>query len=92
MPQRSPPSGPRTRIAVRSSSARCGDARLLHQTYTYVNPVSIDRCQRCHGIWVDDGELNAIIGEKRKLDEVKDAGSLRAFMRAMSKLVCRKGE
>ena len=69
---------------------RCGDARLLRQTYTYINPVSIDRCERCHGIWVDDGELDAIIGEKKKLDEVEDAGSLHAFLRAVAKLVGRK--
>lgn len=69
---------------------RCQDARLLRYTYTYLNPVSIDRCERCHGIWVDDEELEAILGEKQKLEQVQDAGSLRAFLRAMGKLVARK--
>ena len=69
---------------------RCGDARLLRFTYTYVSPVSIDRCEKCLGIWVDDGELDAIVGEKKKLDQVRDSTPLRAFFRAVGRLIGRK--
>ena len=48
---------------------RCVDARLARQHYTYINPVAIDRCERCMGIWLDDTELNAITEEKRQLNE-----------------------
>ena len=71
---------------------RCGDARLLQSTYTYVSRVSIDRCERCQGIWLDDGELDAIIGEKKKLDQIEATSSVRAFFRVIDKLVIRKRE
>ncbi|HPD17902.1 MAG TPA: zf-TFIIB domain-containing protein [Planctomycetota bacterium] len=77
-------------VSAHMRCPRCKDARLLRYTYTYLNPVSIDRCERCHGVWVDDGELDAILGEKQKLDEMKDPGPLRAFARALGRLVGRK--
>ncbi len=64
---------------------RCGDARMMEQFYTYVNPVKVDRCERCHGIWVDDGELNAIVGEHTGLSEATDVGKLKSFLRGIGK-------
>jgi Zn-finger nucleic acid-binding protein len=69
---------------------RCGTARLLEFAYTFVSPVRIDRCEQCHGLWLDAGELNAIVGEKKGLDKAVDAGRLKAFLRAMGKLVGRE--
>lgn len=71
---------------------RCGDARLLRHHYTYVCPVAIDRCERCMGIWLDDGELNAIVGEKKEIDQVADPGRLRKFLSAFARLVGRGTE
>jgi Zn-finger nucleic acid-binding protein len=47
---------------------RCGK-RLQRFRYTWLNPVEIDRCEGCWGVWLDDSELNAIIGEKQELEE-----------------------
>ena len=60
---------------------RCG-GRLQAQHYTYVRAVRIDRCEKCLGFWVDDTELDAIVGEKKGLDdEGKNArGILRAIL------------
>ena len=69
---------------------RCVDARLLRQGYTYVNPVYIDRCEKCHGIWIDDGELNAIVGEKKGLDEATDVGKLGSFLKAVGRVIGRR--
>jgi len=69
---------------------RCGDARLRRQGYTYVNPVNIDRCETCRGIWIDDGELNAIIGEKKGLDGATDAGKLGTFLKAIGRFTGRR--
>jgi Zn-finger nucleic acid-binding protein len=69
---------------------RCSDARLQRQGYTYVNPVNIDRCEKCRGIWIDDGELNAIIGEKKGLDEATDAGKLGTFLKAIGRFTGRR--
>ncbi len=65
----------------------CGDARLIAHHYSYIQPVKIDRCERCLGVWLDDGELNAIAGEKKSLDEAEDAGKLRTFLRAVAKRI-----
>ena len=69
---------------------RCGDARLRRQGYTYVNPVQIDRCGRCHGVWIDDGELNAIIGEKKGLEDAKSVGKLEKFLAGVGRIFGRK--
>ncbi|MFO7899292.1 MAG: zf-TFIIB domain-containing protein [Planctomycetota bacterium] len=61
---------------------RCGDARLQRQHYTYANPVKIDRCERCHGVWVDDTELDAIVGEKKNLDEQEN--NLKGFLGSLA--------
>ena len=61
---------------------RCGDARLQGFTYTYVRPVRIDRCEKCFGLWLDDTELDAILGEKKALDEVDSQVSLKEFFRS----------
>ncbi len=64
---------------------RCGDARLLSYRYTYVSPVTVDRCERCHGVWLDKGELARILGEKRALDETSGQDRLAAFLRGMGR-------
>lgn len=67
---------------------RCGaDARLLQITYTYMNPVRIDRCENCLGVWLDDNELNAVIGEKKQLDEEYSKGRLRSFLRGVGRMM-----
>ena len=60
---------------------RCDDGRLQRYTYTYMHPVRIDRCSECLGLWLDDGELDAIIGEKEKLEEASQDARVRAFLR-----------
>jgi len=74
-------------VAGHMRCPRCGDARLLSYRYTYVSPVTVDRCERCHGIWLDKGELSAIVGEKKALDQAVEPGRLAAFLRAMGRLV-----
>ena len=64
---------------------RCADARLIRYTSTYVNPVALDRCERCHGVWVDDGELDAVLGEGKSLEEAT-VGPLKALLRSLGNL------
>ncbi len=64
---------------------RCDDGRLQQITYTYMNPVRIDRCESCLGMWLDDEELDAIIGEKKKIDEEFDPSRMKAFLRSVAK-------
>ena len=66
---------------------RCGDARLHRYNYTYVSRVSIDRCSRCYGVWLDDGELNAIITEQKTMQDADAKGRLGAFLGVIKNLV-----
>ncbi|MBS3762050.1 MAG: zf-TFIIB domain-containing protein [Planctomycetes bacterium] len=59
---------------------RCGN-RLREQTYTFVNPVRVDRCENCFGFWLDDTELNAIVGEKKELEEAEPR--IKGYLRAI---------
>jgi Zn-finger nucleic acid-binding protein len=46
--------------------------------------VTIDRCPRCRGIWLDDGELRRLLGDRRLADYLtKDIGT-----KARSPLIC----
>ena len=62
---------------------RCGEAGRLHQyQYTYLKPVLVDRCDSCLGIWLDRNELDAIIGEKKTLEEAEAQGQFHKFANA----------
>jgi Zn-finger nucleic acid-binding protein len=58
---------------------RC-DGRLFSHSYTYVVPVKVDTCQKCLGMWLDDGELDKIVGQKKGLDDAAASGTLRKFL------------
>jgi len=69
---------------------RCGDERLLPFHYTLFDPVTVDRCQRCFGVWLDRGELDAIIAEKTQLERearTGNAGTLRQMMNRLTKRI-----
>ena len=61
---------------------RCVHAPLRSQTYTYEHPVRIDVCSTCYGIWLDDTELDAIIGEKEKWEA--EEGRFKSFLRKVA--------
>lgn len=64
---------------------RC-DGRLQRFSYSYIEAVSVDRCEKCLGLWLDDGELNAIAGQKKKMDKELDPGRLKSFLRSIGRL------
>jgi Zn-finger nucleic acid-binding protein len=77
-------------VAGHMRCPRCGDdVRLVRRSYTYTQPVKVDYCTACFGFWLDDGELNAIAGEKASLEKIKDPGPLKGFLQAMAKLIGR---
>ena len=36
----------------------------------------VDRCEKCYGIWLDDGERIRILQEKKRITDVIDVGSI----------------
>ena len=61
---------------------RC-EGRLQRFNYSYIASVYLDRCDTCLGIWLDDGELNAITSQKKDLDGMSDRSNLKAFLRSV---------
>jgi Zn-finger nucleic acid-binding protein len=66
---------------------RCADKRLQQYTYTYMNPVRIDRCEDCFGVWLDKGELDAIVGETERLTQLASDSRLRVLLRSIGRAV-----
>ena len=65
---------------------RCGeDGRLMRHHVSYVKPVEVDRCQQCHGIWLDDTELDALLVDKKKMDQEFGSQGVIAFCKALAK-------
>ena len=44
---------------------RCNDAFLIELDR---DGVTVDRCERCRGIWLDRGELEKLLGRAREAD------------------------
>lgn len=68
---------------------RCG-GRLQRFSYTYITPVYLDRCERCYGVWVDDGELNTIVSEAKEVEESTEDSVLRTFFRSLGRFFGRE--
>ena len=65
---------------------RCGETgRLIRHHISYMQPVEVDRCQECHGIWLDDAELDALLVDKAKMDKEYNNNRVIAFCKALAK-------
>ena len=58
---------------------RC-DGRLQSIVISYATTVRVDRCEHCLGIWLDDRELDLVLGEKRAIETPKGIASLTRFL------------
>ncbi len=63
---------------------RC-DGRLQRYNASFLNPVYLDRCEKCFGVWLDDGELNKITEVKKKVDTECSKGNLAAMLSSISR-------
>lgn len=65
---------------------RCPDGRLQSFVYTFTAAVKLDRCERCLGVWLDAGELDAAVRQQQELGggpvQARD-GHLRGILRAV---------
>ncbi|MCA9213578.1 MAG: zf-TFIIB domain-containing protein [Planctomycetales bacterium] len=71
---------------------KCENARLQRIGYSYSGSkvVEIDRCESCLGLWIDKGELDAIVNAQMtkgsKPDEDEAASRLTMFIRSIGRL------
>ena len=64
---------------------RCGEVgRLIRHHISYMQPVEVDRCTECHGIWLDDTELDTLLVDKKKMDKELCDNRLIAFCKALA--------
>ena len=59
---------------------RCIDGRLQGIDYTISNPIRIDRCEKCLGLWVDATELDSILHEEKWLESEYSPEHLREHL------------
>ena len=64
---------------------RCDAGRLMRHHVSYMKPVEVDRCQQCHGIWLDDTELDALLVDKQKMEKELDNKGVIAFCKALAR-------
>ena len=65
---------------------RSGEAgRLVRHHVSYMKPVQVDRCQQCHGIWLDDTELDALPVDKQKMDKELSSKGVIAFCKTLAR-------
>jgi len=63
---------------------RCGK-RLHRYRYTFARDVMVDRCENtdCYGIWLEKGELDAILDELKELEVLSQRKSRSVLARAL---------
>ncbi|MFP6620617.1 MAG: zf-TFIIB domain-containing protein [Pirellulaceae bacterium] len=52
---------------------------------SYMKPVRVDLCPSCHGMWLDDDELDSLLKDKKQLDNVKVSGGMKALLTNLAK-------
>lgn len=75
-----------TEVVAPMRCPRCGEeGRLIRHHISYMQPVQVDRCQQCHGIWLDDTELDALLLDKKKMDKELSSSWMVAFCKTLAK-------
>jgi Zn-finger nucleic acid-binding protein len=64
---------------------RCDDIGLRTHYVSYMKPVRVDLCPSCHGMWLDDKELDSLLKDKKQLDNVKVSGGMKALLANLAK-------
>lgn len=79
------PSVTRQTVASYMRCPRCG-SRLHRYRYTYARPVLVDRCENtaCYGIWLDKGELDAVLAELEEIESLQKVRKPSSMARALA--------
>ena len=65
---------------------RCGvEGRLMRHHVSFMKPVEVDRCQQCHGMWLDDTELDKLLLDKKQMDKELSNQGIIAMCKALAK-------
>jgi len=61
----------------------CEDVGLISHHVSYFKPVKIDQCPSCHGMWLEDRELDALMEDKKEMDEELNSPGVIEFLRRL---------
>jgi Zn-finger nucleic acid-binding protein len=51
----------------------CKNIKMKKVNFITYSDIMIDYCEKCHGLWLDRGELDAIIAEVEKLEHLPES-------------------
>lgn len=64
----------------------CDDVGLISHYVSYYKRVKIDQCPSCHGMWLEDRELDTLMEDKKEMDEeLNSPGLLQSLRRLASR-------
>ena len=63
----------------------CGDVGLMRHHISYFKPVKVDQCPSCHGIWLDDRELDTLLEDQKEMDDKLHSPGVMAFVRRLAR-------
>ena len=67
----------------------CADEGLRTNYVSYMQPVKMDHCAVCFGMWLDKRELDKLLEDKQQLDAVQVEGGMKAMFAALAKRIGR---
>ncbi|MBA63381.1 MAG: hypothetical protein CMJ76_13570 [Planctomycetaceae bacterium] len=66
---------------------RCVDQGLRSNYVSYMQPVKMDHCIVCFGMWLDKHELDKLMDDKQQLDSVKVDKGMKAMFAGLRKRI-----
>ena len=79
---------PQTEQAATDAYMRCpvcDDVGLISHHISYFKPVKVDQCPSCHGIWLDDRELDTLLEDKKEMVDKLHSPGVMAFVRRLAR-------
>ena len=63
----------------------CVEIGLRTNYVSYMQPVKMDHCIQCFGMWLDKNELDKLLEDKKQLDNVKVDKGMRAMLAGIAR-------
>jgi len=77
------PPAPMTSLEGYLRCPHCVDIGLRTNYVSYMQPVKMDHCVQCFGMWLDKNELDKLLEDKKQLDQVQVNGGMKAMLAGM---------
>ena len=68
---------------------QCVDKGIRTNYVSYMQPVKMDHCVACFGMWLDKHELDKLLEDKKQLDAVQVDRGFKAMLAGLAKRMAR---